>query len=309
MPQYGNFGLGPLYIDLDIPVHTRKHYAPGDVVTGRVRVESKSKPLHIKINFVGRCKVCITQGSSDMETIFPIKTVFFSRTIDLFSDQDSSYKEMIWTNTDRYVYFPFGLCFPREVEREAPMSEGQPFKPDAQFERLPGHQLPPSFSGVHSREREQKIEYMVEAIMNMQKSTLFIRKEEKVRQRLLFRPIGASPPESPPQLCRPIVLRRQTRLLDPSAPIIKGLMHRMKYRVSHDKAEEPSVTFSLAASIPLVVRAGQPVPILLFLQHLDRSDSIPAPPLPSEVYVSACLLATISVSPSNSTQRKKFVIA
>ena len=256
-PYQHNNELGPVCIILP-PKHLKKVFTSGERIAGLVRVKTVTQATSVTISFKGR-----SSCSKDENT------TFFSLTLPLFSGPGT-----IPTHKDPdHVDFPFELRFPETVELHPSKIKDAPFKPSDMFEYRPGYLLPPTF---WANDRSAKIEYYLEA--KIPADQMFFGGKTRVRQHIRFTPSVVAPISIPQNLtpCTPVLVKRQTRLLD-SPTEHKSRLTRWKDTISREDA--PTASFTINIDVPSVLTVGEPVPLGISLVHQGRSDEVQEPPV------------------------------
>ncbi|KAF2469475.1 uncharacterized protein BDR25DRAFT_372084 [Lindgomyces ingoldianus] len=103
----------------------------------------------------------------------------------------------------------------------------------------------------------------------------------KYDKQLRFAPpeTPGAPPSAQMLPGKPIWLRRQTRILDPTtATRQRNFMSRMKNYFDQERPSDPFAIFSITVNAPSSAHVGDKLPITLSNIHLGRSDSVLDPP-------------------------------
>ncbi|KAF2852636.1 hypothetical protein T440DRAFT_516473 [Plenodomus tracheiphilus IPT5] len=284
--SFANQKHNPLYIQI---LDQQSHYTCGDRIEGIVRVDPTVRPRHVAIVFTGFSII------HDKDAV-PSKPKFFEFSEDLFISTGAGENFDILrqgTASDGKVELPFCFTFPLNVTL-APPADRYWWNPmddynHPRFQHSPGFLLPPSASPVSSAINgllSPKVIYNLEARVD---STL------KVRQDLFFIPpapeydLALLEPNLnfgttlPKHCCRYKFIR--TRKLLPGygessklGRLRDKLVEKELFFGIESYAEVPYVRFNLFATPARIVVIGALVPIILTVQHLERSVSIPHPP-------------------------------
>ncbi|KAH9866656.1 hypothetical protein J1614_008349 [Plenodomus biglobosus] len=284
---FANQKHNPLYIQV---AHLQKHYTSGDRVEGIVRVDPTARPRTVTIVFKG---FSVLHEKDDI----PSKQQFFEFSESLFVSTGAGENFDILrqgTASDGKVELPFSFTFPRNVELPPPSDRSWWYPKDdynhPRFQHSPGFLLPPSCSPVSPAVNgilAPKVMYNLEARVD---NTL------KVRQELCFIPpapeydLALLEPNLdfgltlPKHCCRYKFIR--TRKLLPGysessklGKIRDKLVEKELFFGIESYAEVPYVRFNLFATPARILVIGALVPIIVTVQHLERSESLPDPPI------------------------------
>lgn len=282
--------MGPRYNSREPPIEIvlnepRKIYTCGDVVSGTVKVDTRSKTTRVAIAFEGKTETRVSRGGGNNRKIYKAR-IFLFRFASLLWSGDNI--ETLGTPDDPFVTFPFKFRFPSTVR----LSPGYlNFDATTIFESAAGHTLPPTMRANLSTlgEASSYVEYYLQARMaDRPHKILTLHLDKKARSILQFSPpYAASPDDGDPDAPDPrlkqstnAVTRHSHRLRPAFDPAKHGFRSRLKDMLP--RAKDPSATFAITTTAPTVVRAGaSPLAITLSLTHRDRSPELrQAPPPP-----------------------------
>ncbi|CAO2651551.1 Nn.00g041210.m01.CDS01 [Neocucurbitaria sp. VM-36] len=289
-PTFANKEHNPLYIQ--VFAGPQEFYTSGDPIEGIVRVEPSTRPVHISIRFKGLSIIYDTNASG-------IKPEFFEYSRDLFVSTGAGENFDILrrgTADDGRVELPFSFMFPHTVRLAPPSDRTWWYSKDPynhpRFQHSPGFPLPPSCAQLTSGSGPlaPKIMYYLEARMESPESA-----NTTVRQGLKYIPPD---PDYQPTLLQPdlnfgLKLPKhccrykfiRTRKLLPGyressklGKVRDLLVEKELFFGLVSYSEIPFARFNLFATPARVLVIGASVPIIVTIQHLDRSKSLPSPP-------------------------------
>ncbi|KAI8942127.1 hypothetical protein NX059_000218 [Plenodomus lindquistii] len=285
--SFANQKHNPLYIQILDP---KSRYTFGDRIEGIVRIDPTVRPRNVTIVFSGFALF------HDKEAV-PAKPKFFEFSEKLFVSTGAGENFDILrhgTADDGRVELPFGFSFPHSVTLAPPSDRSWWYHKDdfnhPRFQHSPGFLLPPSCSPVNPAVGSilsPRILYNLEARVD---NTL------KVRQDLFFIPpapeydLALLEPNLnfglalPKHCCRYKLIRTRKLLPGYSESSKLGklrdkLVDKELFFGLESFAEVPYVRFNLFTTPPRIIVIGRPFPITVTVQHLERSDSIPTPPV------------------------------
>jgi hypothetical protein len=307
----------PLYIELSDEPHP--FYTCGDLVRGVVRVDPSLRPQSINITFKGNF-VMFDQSRNGVEP------TFFQYSQELFAAARAHAFDILRQGTarDGKVELPFKFRFPHTVS-SAPPAEGTWLYPNdshdhPRFQHSPGFLLPPSCptSPSGNAALSPRITYILEACMDtatQYTSRLQVYQELKFippapeYDLTLLQPNPSLGTELPKHLCRYKFIK--TRKLFPNYEKSNKLGKIRDKLVEHELffglnsyTEVPFVKFNLLATPARILVIGSQVPIIVSVQHLERSKSLPNPPDVFMRRVRVQLLPTFVFFFPSSTQGK-----
>lgn len=282
-----NLRNNALYIQVQ---DLQSQYTSGDRIEGVVRVDPTVRPRNVAIVFTGFSLL------HDKDAV-PSKPKFFEFSEDLFVSTGAGENFDILrqgTASDGKVELPFSFTFPYQATLPPPSDRTWWYPRDnynhPRFQHSPGFLLPPSCSPVTSAINgllAPKVVYHLEARVD---STL------KVRQDLIFLPPAPNydlallepnlnfGPTLPKHYCGYKLIR--TRKLLPGysessrlAKLRDILVEKELFFGIESYAEVPYVKFHIFEVPARVLVIGGLVPIIVMIQHLERSDSLPDPPV------------------------------
>ncbi|CBX97370.1 hypothetical protein IAQ61_007208 [Plenodomus lingam] len=284
---FANLKHNPLYIQL---LNPQNHYTSGDRVEGVVRVDPTARPRNVSIVFKGFSVLY------DKEAV-PLKAKFFELSTSLFVSTGAGENFDILrqgTASDGKVELPFAFTFPHNVTLPPPSERAWWYPKDdynhPRFQHSPGFLLPPSCSPVSpavSGILAPTVMYILEARVD---NTL------RVRQDLFFIPpapeydLALLEPDLnfgltlPKHCCRYKIIRTRKLLPGYSESSKLGklrdkLVEKELFFGIESYAEIPFVRFNLFATAARILVIGDLVPVIVTVQHLERSDSLPEPPI------------------------------
>jgi hypothetical protein len=287
-----NQKLPALHIQLSEETHP--FYTCGNKVRGTLRVEPTLRPQRISLIFKGVAVIYY-------QTINDATPSLFSREQILFESSGAHENFDILkkgTAADGKVELPFEFEFPYTVEKEPPSDRKWWRRGDSfdhpRFQHSPGFPLPPSCSTqvAASKDFSPRIIYTLEASLD---SILLETPRIKARQELRFIPPA---PEYDSRLLQPMVelgtkipkgssqykLIRTRKLLpgykesSKLGKVRDVLVKKEFFFGLNSYTEVPYAKFNILATPARVQIIGSYIPIILSLQHLDRSESLPDPP-------------------------------
>ncbi|KAF1941920.1 hypothetical protein EJ02DRAFT_403632 [Clathrospora elynae] len=286
-----NHRMRPVYIDV---LSSQAFYTSGDHVQGNLRVDPSQRPTRISIIFKGLSSIHDTHAKGAHPD-------FFRMSQELFVTSGAGQNFDILrkgTASDGKVELPFCFTFPLNVSLAPPADKNWFYSEDSyhhpRFQHSPGFPLPPSFNPpTHGiAPVGPRIVYRLEARMD---SSVSGSPRSKVRQELNFIPPA---PEYHLSLLQPdlsfgISLPKQyshqklirTRKLYPDYAN-SSKMDKFKHKLVEKElffgpksfSEVPYVKFNIFATSARVLVIGSPVPVIITVQHLQRSESLPNPP-------------------------------
>jgi hypothetical protein len=263
-----NTARSPIYIDLQSP---GAFFTGGDAVRGSVRVHPTERPRRIKIEFEGRWKTKIVEGSGNAKKTYKDKPQLFSTSLLLFSSETRGESYDIVSRgieADGKVALPFEFSFPDQVTTAPSIW----YKPRMGFEHEAGHPLPPTL-----HQDENMVEYMLK---------VFVYKKEPIPEvtalLLPFRP--SSSLISPSVLIRyprDTTLSIKSQLLNPRNAQDPGILTKLKWSTLSKYYDTiPESSWKLAAQCPYQLIVGKPIPISFSFQHLKQTPEMSeAPPV------------------------------
>lgn len=259
-PSYkANNARLPIYIDLQSP---GAFFTGGDAVRGSVRVHPTERPRRIKIEFDGRCKTKIVEGSGNAKKTYKDKPQLFSTSLLLFNSETRGESYEIVSRgieEDGKVALPFEFTFPDKV-MTAPSVW---YKPREGFEHEAGHPLPPTL-----HQDENLVEYMLKVSVYKKEPW-----PEVIALPLPFRP--SSSLISPSVLVRyprDTTLSIRSQQLNPRNAQDPGILTKLKWSTLpkyHDTV--PEASWKLIAQCPYQLIVGKPIPISFSFQHLNHT--------------------------------------
>ena len=232
----------------------------GDKISGTVstNLQTSTRVRRLTINFKCKLKTVIVTGAGDSRRVHRCKALLFFYTRTLFQSPLGS------TVLQGQETYPFQFQFPWEVVRVP----GQSFEPHANFNHLPDHLLPPTFTTSQGKllqsSNVQSVEYYLEAIL--EKDKMFASKT-KARTVLLFSPSRPVMQPNVELVMRSSIHERSTRKLNP--------LFKDEHRSIKDKTKklfgaggpEPTALFSVDSTVPSVAYVNGPLPISLGVRH------------------------------------------
>jgi hypothetical protein len=306
-----------LYIELTEKTHP--FYTCGDLVWGVVRAAPSARPQRISITFKG---LSVIHEQSRNDVAIP----FFQYSKELFASAGAHDFDILRKGTaqDGKVELPFKFTFPHTVSLAPPPQDRTwVYSNDSyehpRFQHSPGFPLPPScISPLHANGAlapKTKITYVLEACMDAatpNRPRLEVIEELKFippapEYDLMFlRPNPGLGTELPKHICPYKFIK--TRKLFPDyekgsklGRIRDKLVENELFFGLNSYAEVPFARFSLLATPARVLVIGSQVPVVVSVQHLQRSKSLPGPPDLFMRRVRVQLLPTFSFFRSRST--------
>ncbi|KAJ4338237.1 hypothetical protein N0V95_008095 [Ascochyta clinopodiicola] len=264
-------------------------YTTGDIVRGVVRVDPTARPKNVTILFKGICVLYDKDFAACNTDLFGYEQKLFT------SSGNSENYDILRKGTadDGKVELPFQFTFPHVVAQMPPSGRNWHYSKDSlghpRFQHSPGFLLPPTCTastnaGVAVAPR---VSYYLEARID---SSFRVRQEVKFvppapeYDLLLLQPNFDFGTNLPKRQCRYKFIR--TRKLLPNykengnklAKVKDFLVEKELFFGLETFSEIPFYRFNVLATPPRVIVIGSDFPILITLQHLDRSSSIPEPP-------------------------------
>lgn len=288
-PAFANQRENPLYIH--ISSDSQRVYTSGDRVEGIVRVEPSTRPVQVSILFKG---FSIIYDPNSTAT----KPVFFEYSRELFKSTGAGENFDILrrgTATDGKVELPFDFIFPYNASLPPPPDRTWLYPEDSynhpRFQHSPGFVLPPSCAPVAaiSGPIPPKIIYCLEASME---TLAMDTPHSRVRQELKFCPPA---PDCHPELFQPnfnysLTLPKNYKLIR-TRKMLPGyggssklgkirdvLVEKELFFGLNSFSEIPFARFNLFATPARILPIGSQIPLVISVQHLDRSKSLPTPP-------------------------------
>ncbi|KAF2145840.1 uncharacterized protein K452DRAFT_315989 [Aplosporella prunicola CBS 121167] len=255
----------PLQIALD-GVSARTVFCEGDVVRGKVRVDTKLQSSRVSICFKGLAISRINERQGNSHATRVSKYTLLQYDTILFSGEDIASSA---SEDDSFATFPFEFRFPAAVQART-YSE-----PSRTFESEPGHALPPTFT-ADVRGQPQSVQYYLEASILTMHLKIFSSEKKKVTY-LNFSPVCTDPTPalSPALTTRTMSHTRQSRRLIPDYEP-HGL--RAHFCDLIPSSKDPSASFAVKMHLPQTIRAGHPFSISFGITHGERSADIATPP-------------------------------
>ena len=298
-PTLPNQRHRPLHVQLFAGAHP--FYTSGDRVEGLVRVAPSTRPVQVSIRFRGFSLVYDTNGFSIIPDIHVkgTKIDLLSYSQDLFVSTGAGENFDILrrgTADDGKVELPFSFIFPQTVSLAPPSDRIWWYSKDPynhpRFQHSPGFHFPPSSSPPFNGPLAPKIVYYLEAYAE---TTMPDTLHMTVHQELKFLPPA---PDYHPALLHPdpnFGLRLpkhycqykfiRTRKLLPGYGESSKLGKMKDILVDKELffglssfCEGPFARFNLFATPACVLVIGSRIPVIITVQHLDRSKSLPDPP-------------------------------
>lgn len=287
-PTFPNERQNSLYID--VFSNPQLTYTSGDRVEGNVRVAPSARPANVCILFKG---LSIIHDRYDRST----KPEYFEYSRELFQATVTGENFEILrrgTADDGKVEFPFVFTFPHNVRLAPPSNRSWYYSKDSynhpRFQHSPGSALPPMCKPPTSS--RPNIIYFLEARMT---STITHNPQTVVRKELTFTP---RPPDHPPALLQPDVNFRvnlpkkyqrhkliRTRKLLPGysesgklGRIKDSLVEKELFFGLNSYSEIPFARFNVSAIPARILVMGAQLPVMVTVEHLERSRSLPNPP-------------------------------
>lgn len=279
---------GTLYIDL---LDSQASYTCGDRIKGLVRIEPATRPVQISIVFQGFSTIHDSNAKGVRPEFFEYSRILFES-----SGPSESYDILRrGTADDGKVELPFEFTFPQKVRLPPPSDRTWWYSQDIynhpRFQHSQGYILPPSCE-LADGPTAPKITYRLEAHMA---ATAAHSAHVKVRHDLRFVPPA---PNYHPALLQPdlnfgLTLPKhccrykfiRTRKLLPRynessklGKIKDVLVDKELFFGLASFSEVPFARFNLFATPARVLIIGARVPVIVTVQHLERSDSLPSPP-------------------------------
>lgn len=281
-----------LYIDLIEETHP--FYTCGDKVRGVLRVDPTVRPQSISLTFRG-FSIIYDQANKGAtpNLIYESKDLFKS------SGAHENFDILKFgTAADGKVELPFEFTFPHTVDMAPPPDRSWRYSQDSydhpRFQHSPGFPLPPSCSAEMSTNKRiaPEIIYALDAELD---SMAPDSPHLKLRQKLKFispapefdlalrQPLIELGTKLPKHCCRYKLIR--TRKLLPGyasssklGKIRDVLVEKELFFGIESFSEVPFVRFNILSTPARVQVIGSLIPIILTVQHLDRSKSLPGPP-------------------------------
>ncbi|KAF2819366.1 hypothetical protein CC86DRAFT_472172 [Ophiobolus disseminans] len=292
IPAQANEKQKPLHIKLFEETHP--FYTSGDTVRGVLRVEPTLRPQRITLTFRGYSVIYDQASNGATPNLFTQKQ-------DIFESSGAHENFDILkkgTAADGRVELPFEFQFPHAAELAPPSDRIWRYAQDSydhpRFQHSPGFPLPPSCSAQVSANKGlvPRIVYALQADLE---SVVPDTPRVKVLQVLQFIPPA---PEFDSALLQPMI-ELGTKLpkhccrykLIRSRKLLPGYGSTSKLGKVKDKlvekelffglesfSEIPFARFNVLATPARVQVIGSQIPIVINVQHLDRSASLPGPP-------------------------------
>lgn len=275
-----------VYIDvLNPPVF----YTSGDRVQGRLLVEPASRPHRISISLKG-FSVLVDDNARSFRVDLCRSSQY------LYTSTGDDFQRLTRNATDpTKVELPFSFDVPQHATLHPPAERLWVHPTDSynhpRFQHSPGFPLPPSLSGPTPT--SPQVLYHLEAYME---SDVPKREPLKIRQEIKYMPPA---PDFHPALLQPDLnfgnklpkhCSRQklirSRKLYPNYSEKHSKLGRFKDKLVDNEmlfslqsfAEIPYAQFNLFATPASVLVTGSMVPVIVTVQHLKRSESLPYPP-------------------------------
>jgi hypothetical protein len=317
---FANQRHNPLYIEL---LDSLQFYAAGECVRGKVRVDPKTKPTHIAITFKGYSVI----HNKDAHNV----TIdFFNNLQDLFESTGAGENFDILRRgsaQDGKVELPFEFTFPLTVKLPPPSDRTWWYSKDLynhpRFQHSPGFPLPPTCSPLLAitGPLTPRIVYYLEARMesSLPDGPSIIRQELTYLppapnyEPMLLQPDLNFGVNLPKHLCHYTFVR--TRKLYPdyanrskASKIRDVLVDKELFFGLETFGEIPHCRFNYFATPARVLVLGAHVPIVMTVQHLERSESLTNPPALFLRRVRVQLLSAFNIfvpNPTNSRNNTK----
>jgi len=319
VPDLANQKERSLYIAVCEEQHP--YYTCGDKVRGVLRVEPTLRPQRISLTFKGY-SVIYDQSNKGA------RPNFFSQKQDLFESAGAHENFDILkrgTAADGKVELPFEFTFPHTVESGPPPDRNWRFAEDSydhpRFQHSAGFPLPPSCSSQVSSNKglAPRIIYALEACLD---SVVPDNPRVQVHQELnfvppapefdsaLLQPMVELGTKLPKHCCRYKLIR--TRKLLPGygsssklGKVKDMLVEKELFFGLNSYSEVPFARFNILATPARVQVIGSCVPIVITVQHLDRSASLPTPPALFMRRIRVQLLSAFHIFVPGSLQSKQ----
>ncbi|KAJ4363557.1 hypothetical protein N0V83_009853 [Neocucurbitaria cava] len=289
-PSFANKKHNPLYIH--VSEGPNQYYTSGDPIEGVVRVDPSTRPVHVSIRFKGISIIYDTDANGFKPELFEYSRELFAST------GNREHLDILRRATadDGKVELPFSFTFPHTVRLAPPSDRNWWYSKDPfnhpRFQHSPGFPLPPSCSQLTAGKGPlaPKVMYYLEARMDLPESP-----NTTVRHQLKYIPPDPDylPTLRQPDLnfglklpkhcCRYKFIR--TRKLLPGynegsklGKMKDLLVEKELFFGLNSYSEIPFARFNLFATPARVLVIGTSVPIVVTIQHLDRSKSLPSPP-------------------------------
>jgi hypothetical protein len=278
----------PVYIQVRDPPLT---YTSGDCVQGQLLVEPTSRPKRISISLKGFSAVQDANSRSVHLEFYGLSQFLY---IYENANDDFQLRANNALNPPR-VELPFSLTFGHHATIPPPAGRVWLHPTDSwnhpRFQHSPGFPLPPTLNGTTPT--SARVVYQLEAFME---SDLPGSPPVRVRQEINYMP--PAPVYNPallqpdlnfgtklPKHCSRQKLIR-TRKLFPGYSEKHSKLGRFKDKLYEKEllfglesfAEIPYVQFNLFATPASILVIGSPIPVVVTVQHLKRSESLPFPP-------------------------------
>lgn len=276
----------PLQLHIDGSDNPNRVYSNNDVVSGVIKVDTRQKIESVSISFEGKAIVRLTRihasGIGSAHQTCEGRSTLFRYHERLFETGNSSAAaiESYAANRDGpFVSFPFRFRFPSTAQCHDTASRRgmNSLEPNPNFERDPGHPLPPSMAAEVDT-HYQSIQYLVEARMTTTALKIFSGSKED-RQLIRFVPSCLNPAAAaaPNFVEHAVTLKRHSKQLDPSYEPHGKLREKLK-EVLPASSSDPFASFTVVTRAPATTRSGQELPIFFSVTHGERSPELVAPP-------------------------------
>ena len=255
-------------LHIQLATSSKAQYASGDKVTGHVIWQSPSQQAvqAVHITFKGIVSTRVKTASGQNDTISKGEATLFAFTQALLVG-NCTFKGKMYS-------WPFEFSFP---DTALPVKTKSKWPKRAKYPHMPGHSLPPTWTGDCSRmssgDRENnRVGYYLEAVLVKPSGASFFSSGD-IRKRLSisFAPKRVLENPNPALFKIYHTISRATRLMD---PISQGRQNSFKGRFSKilSPGSEPTACFTIHAEMPRVAYAGGALPIFLGLElKLDQS--------------------------------------
>ncbi|KAH7054377.1 hypothetical protein B0J12DRAFT_451528 [Macrophomina phaseolina] len=265
-------------------------YTSGEIVSGTVRVDARTKTTRVSIDFTGSTTTRVSKNNGQYRQVLKARVNLFRLSSVLYSGGDI---ESLSSADNPFVSFPFTFRFPHEVR----LAANKRFEKSHAFEHQPGHPLPPTLR-VDVRNTGGcpcTIQYSLEATMANSSSKRFSFHNQKQALRVLnFTPAynnnnyyynnsTASATPDPHPASSTSRFTRHSHRLDPECSAAHHNGVRARLKDAFPSSKDPSATFAITTTAPTLVRAGagagagpSSFPITLTLAHRDRSPELQA---------------------------------
>ena len=255
----------------------RPFYTWGDVVRGEVvlRNPNTAKGVEASIKFIGTTRTKIGAKGNNQPS-HSIETTLF-----LFT-QDLNVGEKAQQGTDQV--WPFEFAFPTGAKATP---QKQRYSNHANFQRIPGHALPPSFRGEARPDRPDHncITYTLEATLTKPYSTHpFPPGTMKVEKSLAFCPVRETENYQP--IATPIVQELSIKGHHLLSTVERDQEHSLRGRSEHNirghalSIHAPHLVFDIRTEAPEIACAGAKLPMCIGVEYdKERSNVQTIPPV------------------------------